>query len=562
MEFQGQRGDPFTAWSVGKYAKRSATIHLNSKDVMRKGARHFRANIVTQDEDGIVFDDIGGVVRTEFATQAYEGVVDYADGPYEQNEALGNVTPFNGTGLFSNDAAFTNITQIAQSDTNVLLQGPDTFGLTTTEDDYVNAGAGTLDTANGTAAVATAMTTTQTALRTLNLRQEHRVTINGTTINRAELRSPEHNTTKTEDKGKYAVMLPLASFPTATRGEVDPLQRLRVFNDISAAATQTHTDFDELVRQGNTGWRLELFYSANYRTDDPGKNAVDNAGKTFRFIYTGTAHFSKQHVVVGDTTMVKVFLNKSPNLDLLFTAAEYANMRGNNVLGFGSQAANAATNPETLKQIFWNLRKMPSLTLNAKDTFPSGQSHGDYIVNIPNIIGYPEHKRCLVQLQSLSLFPHNEFAMTDLNHNTRAGVTQQACPVYVGVEVQGVGGSNMFSTTGGTLRDTQLVGTCCLDVKGHRFEHLGGHGVDVGHRVLSYGYDNCRSVLDDGVLINSPFGKSVRVRFLNLTTNETLNTNAADDLGDNRHTTSDIINNPTHLTLRLLFLDDDELPMR
>ena len=84
----------------------------------------------------------------------------------------------------------------------------------------------------------------------------------------------------------------------------------------------------------------------------------------------------------------------------------------------------------------------------------------------------------------------------------------------------------------------------------------------MGHRVLSYGYDNSRSVLDDGVLINSPFGKSVRVRFLNLTTNETLNTNAADDLGDNRNTTSDIINNPTHVTLRLLFLDDDDIPMR
>jgi len=101
-----------------------------------------------------------------------------------------------------------------------------------------------------------------------------------------------------------------------------------------------------------------------------------------------------------------------------------------------------------------------------------------------------------------------------------------------------------------------------LDVKGHRFQHLSGVGVDVGHRVLSYGYDNSRSVLDDGVLINSPFGKSVRVRFLNLTTNETLNTNAADDLGDNRNTTSDIINNPTHVTLRLLFLDDDDIPMR
>ena len=67
MEFQGQRGDPLSAWSVGKYAKRSATIHLNSKDQMRKGASHFRANIVTQDVEGIVFDDPGGVVRAQLS---------------------------------------------------------------------------------------------------------------------------------------------------------------------------------------------------------------------------------------------------------------------------------------------------------------------------------------------------------------------------------------------------------------------------------------------------------------------------------------------------------------
>lgn len=32
MEFEGQRGDAVTPWSVGKYAKRSATIHLCSED--------------------------------------------------------------------------------------------------------------------------------------------------------------------------------------------------------------------------------------------------------------------------------------------------------------------------------------------------------------------------------------------------------------------------------------------------------------------------------------------------------------------------------------------------
>ena len=34
-------GNSLTPWSVGKYAKRSATIHLNSNDVMPNNAHQF-----------------------------------------------------------------------------------------------------------------------------------------------------------------------------------------------------------------------------------------------------------------------------------------------------------------------------------------------------------------------------------------------------------------------------------------------------------------------------------------------------------------------------------------
>ena len=79
----------------------------------------------------------------------------------------------------------------------------------------------------------------------------------------------------------------------------------------------------------------------------------------------------------------------------------------------------------------------------------------------------------------------------------------------------------------------------------------------------AYNYTNQRSIVDDGILCSSPFGKQIRVRFVNLTNNKKLNTNSDDGVlvrGSNSPT--DIINNPTHLTLRLLFLDDDDLPMR
>ena len=114
----------------------------------------------------------------------------------------------------------------------------------------------------------------------------------------------------------------------------------------------------------------------------------------------------------------------------------------------------------------------------------------------------------------------------------------------------------MFSSSGGTVKNVQYIGTCSLDAKGQRYIEL------TGHRALSYGFDNTWSILDDGVLVNTPFGRSIRVRFLNLTDNKILNTNTSGSLGDNRNAADDIINNPTHLTLRVLFLDDDDLPMR
>jgi hypothetical protein len=81
--------------------------------------------------------------------------------------------------------------------------------------------------------------------------------------------------------------------------------------------------------------------------------------------------------------------------------------------------------------------------------------------------------------------------------------------------------------------------------------------------VNALSYQNNRSILDDGVLCSSPFGKQLRIKLLNLTNKDLLNTNASTATAIRDHTDlTDLINNPTHLTLRLLFLDDDDLPMR
>ena len=72
-------------------------------------------------------------------------------------------------------------------------------------------------------------------------------------------------------------------------------------------------------------------------------------------------------------------------------------------------------------------------------------------------------------------------------------------------------------------------------------------------QTMHYYIENQRDILSDGVLASSPFGKRIRIRFLNMTTHNLLST---DQAGDGRN----VARNPTHLVLRLLLLGDDELP--
>ena len=74
-----------------------------------------------------------------------------------------------------------------------------------------------------------------------------------------------------------------------------------------------------------------------------------------------------------------------------------------------------------------------------------------------------------------------------------------------------------------------------------------------------WSYVSNRSILDDGVLIGSPFGSRLGIKLLNMTTNEPLvlapGTASGDGNGEPK-------NNPVHIVIRLLFLDRDEVPER
>ena len=69
------------------------------------------------------------------------------------------------------------------------------------------------------------------------------------------------------------------------------------------------------------------------------------------------------------------------------------------------------------------------------------ESHCNFKSFIPNIIGFPEHKRCLVQVQSFSVSAMNTFSETsfeDSNVNLTVPDIQEL-PVVVGIEIGGVG---------------------------------------------------------------------------------------------------------------------------
>jgi len=199
------------------------------------------------------------------------------------------------------------------------------------------------------------------------------------------------------------------------------------------------------------------------------------------------------------------------------------------------------------------------------------ESHCNFKCFIPNIIGFPEHKRCLVQVQSFSVSGANTFSDTSFSEsNVNLTVPDiQELPVVVGIEIGGVGVQKAFSTSKGfrqvggnstgTLAQSDYIAIAPLEAN--------STGETTKAKRLSYGWTNQKPITTDGVLINSPFGQTLNLRYVNLTTHNTLDTRTDDGGvslaggGDERFYDS-ISNNPTHLVLKLLFLDDDEVPNR
>ena len=179
--------------------------------------------------------------------------------------------------------------------------------------------------------------------------------------------------------------------------------------------------------------------------------------------------------------------------------------------------------------------------------FSPGESNVNFNVNIPNYIGYPEHSRCLAQVLSVGTQPH-----TSIDASNNATADTQTRPMLVGLELEGVPVHNSYTnnlgynpldlTPSSGVNTSQLISVFPLQ-KFNATRH----------------YTSSRSILDDGVLIGSPFGKRIRVRLKNMTTNADVVMRPREDNGDGDN---EIKNNPVHIVLRLLFIDDDEIPDR
>ena len=183
--------------------------------------------------------------------------------------------------------------------------------------------------------------------------------------------------------------------------------------------------------------------------------------------------------------------------------------------------------------------------------FYDNSNNSSFDVTIPNIIGYPEWNRCLMQVMSVTT--------SDIDPSDAAMDNDKSVkPVICGVELSGIAVHNSFSNTigfhninftNGEFAESQLVGVVPL-------ESLPG-----GNGTVGRSYVSSRSILDDGVLTSSPFGKRIRVRLKNMTTGDDLvmqpNPVVAANLED-----GEVRDNPVHIVLRLLFLDSDEVPDR
>ena len=542
MEFEGQRGDAITPWSVGKYAKRSATIHLCSEDCQVQDNTVFKTAVASYSPDQ------GGKANVTVVDNEVNGVspIRAAIPRLAANE--GFVRIHNPAAGHAHDTSKVTLGGVA-GDGVLTVGGVDT-------DDFTVLGLENLDYHQQNA-----VTNIFTPLPVRKVDNSETLFAGGTNsagkmIVASQGLAIAGSQFVVERFGNtFDFLLPIAMFPAVADADIagTGTALTRLCKDVALPAETYPGD------QIDKGYVLHLI---DWDQKKGSENDIDDSKQYF---VTGltylepTIRAGRTYLVLqGDVTQIPANLLAALNLnpavngvsmvlggvayhsdgqsDPTITSATIAQGRGD---------GDVSNNPNG-RIYTWNLFPATKIDVISHGFASSTDNHCNYTVTIPNTIGYPEHKRCLVQVQSLSCHTEALFAP---DHTNRLN------PVYVGVEVQGLGAQSNFSSHVTLSKDNRFDGKVA---NSNVVAYL---NLTSGDNALSY--QNNRSILDDGVLCSSPFGKQLRIKLLNLTNKDLLNTNATTATAIRDHTDlTDLINNPTHLTLRLLFLDDDDLPMR
>ena len=592
MEFQGQRGDPTQAWSVGKFAKRSATIHLNSRDLLGRTQDQHNLTIIEQNTAGLLVQDTSLALRQHIqdaeinASSIVRSVTvdeprDIRVEPIVDGGGKSRELQLENQGLRLNDPSYTTSTQVNFDDIDHINDGEDAFNIEAPEGANAHAGYETshagLIQGNALDSIRALGGLTHVSLANRSSQQTFLTGAVGTENQDGGLRHamffpkgdhypnsglPNSFALRSRLRNHHFVVLPMVQFVRVGHLGGNELQNLHVPNVEPFRSTRSSQLQQLFKRQILSGYRLELFYSNNVRVVDPEAGAyLDNnipntgenpllVGSNWEVIFTGVPTDVSYKNFGGNAFMVLQF-EDDPRLsnlgDSVFDAGRYNSLieHFNNDPAQGVNAVHFThpLNSTSTAGIRWNLRQMPQLQVIEQQRFTKNEDHCNYTTSIPNIIGYPEHKRCLLQVQALSLRPSAMSAdILDLNAEKQ---TPQL-PLTFGVFLEGSGIQNVFSTVRSSteIHSEQLAGICPVVA-------IFNNSID---GLVSYHYTNNQSIVDNGVLTSSPFGRELRVRIVNLTSH------SSDDAEDN--SLASFKNNPTHLTLRLLFLDDDDLPMR
>ena len=520
-------------WSIGKYAKRSATIHIGSEDLTSVNANTGRLFPTTADPALLNVFDITLPVRKQGAgAGAYSeadvgGVVYGTGGPNTGNDQYWLGVGGTGVSHYSNYVNLTtaNMAQIdAETDFLVCMRPAirhDGAPLMAVND------------------VLEIVRVTQATKANNNAQKRIRLIPPGLDTVGGYAGQREHADATKSITGQGADV----SYYDVTRGPGDALDSL---SDAEVIPLESGTaGYANVVKWDflHDGSLVDVEAGDIIRFTNP--NGADDQG---------TLDYTERVVTLVDLEAVAV------TLDLAILSGE--------VDGRPASGSGTAMDPYLGTRV--SFRRNAQFRVMYKGFDTATDSHCNFKCFIPNIIGFPEHKRCLVQVMSFSVFGVNTFgeaSFADADANLAVADIQEL-PAVVGIEIQGVGVQKAFSTSvgyrqngansKGTLAQSDYIAIAPLQAN--------GTGETTKASRLSYGWTNQKHITTDGVLINSPFGQTLHIRYMNLTTHNTLDTRTDEGglglgIGDER-TANTIANNPTHLVLKLLFLDDDEVPMR